>query len=226
MVTEKSAELDAVVKGVNLALRWGLKSVEIMTDSMTVLRWLRTVLDDENRVRVTGMSEMLVRRRLSVLRDLVCELDVKLTASFTPSEKNRADTLTRVSKAWLGEVEVASVVDIQDLHSKHHFGVDRSLYLTRLVNPSVKRECVESVVRLCRQCQTIDSAPSSYIPGEISVPENWARLALDVTHFQGRAYLTIVDCGPSRFAVWREVASENARKICGHMTNIFEERAP
>ncbi|KAK3870778.1 hypothetical protein Pcinc_024023 [Petrolisthes cinctipes] len=61
------AELDAVVKGVNLALRWGLKSVEIMTDSMMVLRWLRTVLDDENRVRVTGMSEMLVRRRLSVL---------------------------------------------------------------------------------------------------------------------------------------------------------------
>ncbi|KAK3874473.1 hypothetical protein Pcinc_008865 [Petrolisthes cinctipes] len=151
----------------------------------------------------------------------------KMTVSFTPSEKNRADALTRVPKAWLGEVaSVASVVDIQDLQSKHHFGVDRTLYLTRLVDPSVKRECVESVVRSCRQCQTIDPAPSNHVPGEISVPENWARLALDLTHFQGRAYLTVVDCGPSRFAVWREVASENAREICGHMTQIFLERGP
>ncbi|KAK3879159.1 hypothetical protein Pcinc_016253 [Petrolisthes cinctipes] len=150
----------------------------------------------------------------------------KMTVSFTPSEKNRADALTRVPKASLGEVEVASVVDIQDLHSKHHFGVDRTLYLTRLVDPSVKRECVESVMRLCRQCQTIDPAPSNHVLGEISVPENWARLALDVTHFQGRAYLTVVDCGLSRFAVWREVASENAREICGHMTQIILERGP
>lgn len=220
------AELDAVVKGVNLALKWDLQLVEIMTDSMTVLRWLKTILDDENRVRVTGLSEMLVRRRLSILRDLVRELGVVLTVTFTPSEKNRADVLTRVPKVWLGEVEVVSVVDIEGLHSRHHFGVDRTLYLTRLLDPSVKRKSVESVVKSCRQCQTIDPAPSSHVPGELSVSDNWVRLALDVTHFRGRMYLTVVDCGPSRFALWREVASENAREICGHMTQIFLERGP
>ncbi|KAK3880830.1 hypothetical protein Pcinc_014717 [Petrolisthes cinctipes] len=87
------------------------------------------------------------------------KMEEEMTVSFTPSEKNRADALTRVPKAWLGEVEVASVVDIEDLHSKHHFGVDRTLYLTR-------------------------------------------------------------------FAVWREVASENAREMCGHMTQIILERGP
>ena len=88
--------------------------------------------------------------------------------------------------------------------------LDRSLYLARLVDPSVKRECVEFVVKSCRQCQTIDPAPSHHVPGEISVPENRARRALDVTHFQGRAYLTVVDCEPSWFAVWWEVVLENA----------------
>ena len=220
------AELDAVVKGLNLALKWNLQSVEIMTDSMTVLRWLKTILDDESRVRVSGMSEMLVRRRLSVVRDLVHELGAELMVAFTPSEKNKADVLTRVPKGWMSEVMIASAVDIEELHSQHHFGVDRTLHLTRMLDPTVKRKSVESIVKTCRQCQTIDPAPSRHEPGKLSVPNNWSRLALDVTNFQGRAYLTVVDCGPSRFAVWREVASENARAVSDHMTQIFLERGP
>lgn len=115
------------------------------------------------------------------MRDLICELGVKLTVSFSPSVKNRADVLTGVPKSCSDEVEVAAVVDIQDLHLNHHFGVDRTLTLTRLVVPSVKRECVESIVRSCRQCQTIDPALSNPIPGEISVPENWSKPALNMT---------------------------------------------
>ena len=53
-----------------------------------------------------------------------------------------------------------------------------------------------------------------------------ARLALDVMHFRGRVYLTVVDCGPSRFTLWWGVASENAHEICGHMSQIFLERGP
>ena len=113
---------------------------------------MKTILNDENRVRVTGLSEMLVRRRLSVLRDLTRELGVELTVTFIPSEKNRADTLTRVPRAWLDEVEVVSAVDVEGLHSWHHFGVVRTLYLTRLLDPSVKRKSVETVVKSCRQC--------------------------------------------------------------------------
>ena len=71
----------------------------------------------KTRVRVTGLSEMLVRRRLSVLQDLTQELGIKLTVTFTPSEKNRADTLTRVLKAWLDEVEDVLVVNVKRLHS-------------------------------------------------------------------------------------------------------------
>lgn len=34
------AELEAVLKGVNLAVKWGLKSLQVMTDSLTVVGWL------------------------------------------------------------------------------------------------------------------------------------------------------------------------------------------
>ena len=61
------AELDAIVKGLNMVVKWGLKEVEVMTDSVTVLSWLNSVLVDDRRVRVSGMSEMLVKCRLAVV---------------------------------------------------------------------------------------------------------------------------------------------------------------
>ena len=36
------AELDAMMKGVNLALKWGLQAVEIRTDSATVASWIKS----------------------------------------------------------------------------------------------------------------------------------------------------------------------------------------
>ena len=38
--------------------------------------------------------------------------------------------------------------------------------------------------------------------------------------------LTDVDCGPSRFAIWREVSSENAKEVGRHLMEIFRERGP
>ena len=38
------ADLEAVLKGVNLALKWGLKSFQVMTDSSTVVCWLNSLL--------------------------------------------------------------------------------------------------------------------------------------------------------------------------------------
>ena len=67
------AELEAIVKGLNLAVKWGLTVVEVMTDSATVLGWLNSVLVEDCRVKMTGMSEMLVRRRLAVVEETAKE---------------------------------------------------------------------------------------------------------------------------------------------------------
>ena len=82
------AELEAVLKGINLALKWGMKTIEVMTDSATVLSWLRAVLTEDHRVKTHGAAEMLIKRRLGVLRQLVVELKLIVTVTFTKSASN------------------------------------------------------------------------------------------------------------------------------------------
>ena len=65
------AELEAVVKGVNLALKWGVTEMEIMTDSATVYGWIGSVVQDRHCPRVSGIGEMLVKRWLGMVAELI-----------------------------------------------------------------------------------------------------------------------------------------------------------
>ena len=221
------AELDAVIKGINMAVKWGLTTVEVMTDSATVLSWLNSVIVEGRRVKATGMSEMLVRRRLAVVEETVQEYGLTLTASYVQSLHNKSDVLTRVVKAWLRrEGSGVCGVSAADLHAQHHFGVNRTLQLARLVDPAVSREDVEQCVKACSQCCSIDPAPVTHAQGQLGVEHNWSRVAVEVTHLGRWSYLTMVDCGPSRFAIWRRITSENGGEISLQLEEIFWERGP
>jgi len=108
----------------------------------------------------------------------------------------------------------------------HHMGVDKTLYLARKVSHEVPRGIVQQVVRRCVRCQSIDPSPRVHEPGELQVKENWKRLAVDVTHYRGVEYLTMVDCGPGRFALWRSMKSETAEEIAGVLNGVFLEHGP
>ena len=56
--------------------------------------------------------------------------------------------------------------------------------------------------------------------------ESWQRLAVDVTHYRGEPYLTVLDCGPGRFAIWRKMRSETAAAIIKELEQIFYELGP
>ena len=56
--------------------------------------------------------------------------------------------------------------------------------------------------------------------------ESWQRLAIDVTHYRGEPYLTVLDCGPGRFAIWRRMRSETAAAIIKELEQIFYELGP
>ena len=188
-------------------MKWGLTDIEVVTDSITVHRWIDLTLSEEKRVKTKGAAEIIVKRRLGVLKCLVEELSLTLKVSVVPSKQNKADVLTRVKKNWLlskdeGVSTVAAAVNLHDSHHAHHMGVDRSLYLARKVDPSATREDVKAVVKSCERCQRIDPAPITHKPGKLSVEGNWSRLAVNVTHYRGKCYLTMVDCGPGRYPIW------------------------
>uniref|UniRef100_A0A0K2V2W1 Putative LOC101234602 [Hydra vulgaris] n=1 Tax=Lepeophtheirus salmonis TaxID=72036 RepID=A0A0K2V2W1_LEPSM len=49
---------------------------------------------------------------------------------------------------------------------------------------------------------------------------------MDITHWEAKKFLTVIDCGPSRFAVWREVLRESEEEITRIINQIFSELSP
>ncbi|XP_068233538.1 uncharacterized protein [Palaemon carinicauda] len=90
------AELEAVLKGVNLAIRWGLESIEVRTDSATVGAWLKFIVSAEKRVDTKGAAEMIIKRRLGTLKELITEFGLNIVVQMVPSKKKKADILTGV----------------------------------------------------------------------------------------------------------------------------------
>lgn len=230
------AELEAVMKGLNMALRWNISDIEIVTDSATVAGWIRTVLSEEKRVRTKGASELIVKRRLGIMKNLICEFNLNVSLTLVPTTKNKADALTRVKKDWLScEVKeeamdsyvcAAQHLDLKALHDMHHFGTDRTLYLARKMSPKVSRDDVKKIVQTCERCQSIDPAPVVHEGGNLSVTAVWTRIAIDITHHHQVPYLSIIDCGPGRFALWKKLKRETADFVAEVIEEIMLERGP
>ena len=62
--------------------------------------------------------------------------------------------------------------------------------------------------------------------GELSVDDDWRRVAMDVTHHGQQKYLTIVDCGPSRLAIWRAIRNESDTEIVPMLRQVFSQFGP
>ena len=73
------AELDAVLKGVNLAIRWGVSEMRLMVDSRSVYHWVSDLLSGCARLRSKATSEILIRRRLGTLKALVEEYGLNVS---------------------------------------------------------------------------------------------------------------------------------------------------
>jgi len=215
------AELEAVIKGLNMALAWDLRDIELLTDSATVYSWLRSVVEEDKPLRTRGLGEALARRRTAIIGDIIKEYGLRVRVTLVRSADNKADQLTRVPQTWLKPVvQVAATarvrdVDLRSFHDLHHLGVDRTLYLARLCFPDavVRREEVKRVVQSCVRCRSVDPAPVTWSAGSLEVDSNWYRLAVDVTWFSGEKYLTLVDSGPSRFAIWRRSPNESESSV-------------
>ena len=228
------AELDAVIKGLNVALVWGFKEIELLTDSATVHRWICDGLSGKNRLKTKASSEMLIRRRVDIVTSLVAEYGLQVAVRLVPSADNKADALTRVPQRWLRAaglpqcgLAVSADTDQQVAeihHSCGHPGIKRTLHFVRRALPSVTKADVKRVVARCDACQSVDPAPVRWSPGRLDVEAIWQRVAMDITHFRGRSYLSLIDCGPSRFSVWRPLRMQTSAAVIEQLEAVFWER--
>ena len=70
-------------------MQWGFKCFEIATDSKTVVSWLDSVITGRGRVRTKGAAEMLVKRRLGVIRETITEYGLTVMVRFVTTVENR-----------------------------------------------------------------------------------------------------------------------------------------
>lgn len=233
------AELDAVVRGVNLAVMWDVKTVTVKSDSRTVCHWLADMLSGRARLKTRAASEMLIRRRIDTVKELVSEYGLNLTVEFVTSADNRADALTRVPRKWLaasGEEVACGAVETSPLqqptadeiaaihHTSGHPGIKRTLLVCRKRHPAVTRRQVQTVVKECQACQSIDPAPVRWAKGSLSVTDCWSRVSMDICHVGSEHYLTLIDCGPSRYTIWRRLRHQDSESIIRELEAVFCER--
>ena len=133
------------------------------------------------------------------------------------SNCNLADRLTQVPQKWYEsmkeEDELAQPVcatsmeepdEIAKIHRlSGHPGVRRTCYFMRLTNPTVSTSAVSDIVKRCQTCQSVDPASVKWQKGKLGVGSTWSRLAIDITHYGSQHFLMLINCGSSRFAVWR-----------------------
>ena len=81
------AELDSTIRQINMVLTWKLKKVIIFTDPVTVFHWVSDALTRKSRLKSKATGEMLVRRRISVLQQLIEEYDVNAEVKLAISEE-------------------------------------------------------------------------------------------------------------------------------------------
>ena len=177
-------------------------------------------------MRTKAACEMLIRRRLNTLKDLVEEYHLTMDVTLVPSTLNLADRLTRVPQRWFDamkrgnrpepligatQVDELNADQILTIHrNSGHSGVQCTTYFFRKVCPPTTKAAVKSAIQSCEECQSIDPAPIHWQKGKLEVSENWQRRGMDITHYGACHFLTLTDCGPSHFSVWKQLARQGS----------------
>ena len=163
-----------------------------------------------------------------------------MNVSLVKSSQNKADRLTRVPQRWLdaikrntGPVQPACTASVSSVwldqikivhRQSSHPGVQRTLYFVKQIAPGISKAAVKTVFKECEECQSIDPAPVHWSKGALNVKQTWHLVAMDITHCNGSHFLTVIDCGPARFAIWQRLPRQEATRVINQLKALFYER--
>ena len=210
----------------------------LATDSATVFGWLKSVIYCRHNVRTKGLSELLIRRRLDILKEVITQEQLDVRPHLVRSQDNKADSLSRIPVSWaraktrevtavagVGESSCVGVMQsVEKLHEKHHFGIDCMLALAReAFGERVSKDLVKRVVAGCTECARFCPAITHHWgKGDLRVARVCAQLATNVA---GSPYLTAVDVA-SRFSAWFHLRNKSAQEVMHHLQQLFALLGP
>ena len=89
------------------------------------------------------------------------EFEVDWKVTLVPSERNKADAVSRVPQTW-PKADVAAIATVESARKAHadaHAGIEPTLRVARAINPEVTRAEVKQVIRGCVPCGEYDPHP-------------------------------------------------------------------
>ncbi|XP_037093010.1 uncharacterized protein LOC119112829 [Pollicipes pollicipes] len=131
------AELDAAIRGVDLAVAWGARTIGLRTDSATVHRWLDDAISGRARLQTKAHGELLIRRRA----EIVCQPSFLPIIDGGPSRFCVWRPLRRASAA-----EIVG-------HLEQRFLERRAPEEVLADNDTVFRGCQEAALASLRRCR-------------------------------------------------------------------------
>ena len=187
-------------------------------------------------------SEMLIRQRLDMIIKLVKEYVLSMNVSLVKSSQNKADWLTRVPQRWLdtikrntGPVQPACTASVSSVgldqikivhQQSSHPCVRWTLYFVKQISPGFSKAAVKTIVRECEECQLINPAPMHWSKGPLNVKQTWHRITMDITNCNGVHFLMVINCGPTRFAIWQRLPRQDVTSLINQLKSLFYERVP
>jgi len=153
-------KLDAVITGINNAVKSSFTSVTVVADSATEL---------------IELYDFVVRVRLAKSEDNLADALTCVSRSWFQTQV-----------CAVGSASTYSIFAIRDLHDTNHLGSEKALHLAKCKwGDAVVKEDIARIVREYDVCRQFDSVPVNWESGKRSVETTWTRLASDITHCNG-----------------------------------------
>jgi len=83
------AELEGVVKGLNLCFKWGMMDIMVKCDNKSVVSWIEDTIPNRSKLNTTAYLELLIRRNLAIINEICDEFKIRLKIEFVPSHLNK-----------------------------------------------------------------------------------------------------------------------------------------
>ncbi|CAB4066016.1 unnamed protein product [Lepeophtheirus salmonis] len=123
------------------------------------------------KLAVVGISEMLVKRGVALLADVLTEYGTTWDIEW---------------RTTFGEIVLKPQIF-------HHRGINNTLNFAKETFENIRPNMDERVVTLCNKYNSIDPASKMNVRVSLSVEKYWQRVSVDVTQFGRNKLLTIVD---------------------------------
>ena len=72
----------------------------VATDAATVFGWLKAIIHHTHNVRTKAITELLIRRRLDILKEVTEQEQLQINLRLVHSGDNKADALSHVPVSW------------------------------------------------------------------------------------------------------------------------------